>query len=204
MSWNHVIHLGDLPLTMAAAAAMTVWMVCTGAWRLAFWWSLLFLIAIATVAASKVAHIAWETYALAPSFRALSGHATGITAVAVVLCYLASPRRAATQLGGIGAGLVLGALMVLLLVVHQEHSFAEAAAGWAVGALAGIGAIRLAGRTPTGLPGPGWHRDWGWAWSAAVFVGTVMLFRELPIGYLMWRAARLVARHASALASASF
>lgn len=203
MSWNHVIHLGDLPLTMAAAAAMTMWMVCTGAWRLAFWWSFLFLLAIVTVAASKVAHIAWGAYALAPAFRALSGHATGITAVAVVLCYLVSTRRP-SAFGGIGAGLVLGALMVLLLVAHQEHSFAEAAAGWMVGALAGIGAIRLAGPTPTGRAGSSWHRGCGWASSAAVFVGTVMLFRQLPIGYLMWRAARLVARHASALASASF
>lgn len=201
MSWNHVIHLGDLPLTMAAAAAMTVWLVCAGAWRLAFWWSFLFLLAIATVAASKVAHIAWGAYALAPDFRGLSGHATGITAVAVVLCYLASARRA-TPLGGIGAGLVLGALMALLLVMHQEHSFAEAAAGWTVGALAGASAIRLAGRAPMDQSRSNWGR--GWAWSAAVFVGTVMLLRQLPIGYLMWRAAKLVARHASALASASY
>lgn len=199
MSWSHIIHLGDLPLTLAAAAAMTVWMVCAGVWRLAFWWSCSFFLAIGLVAASKVAYIAWGAYALAPDFRALSGHATGVTAVAVILFYLLSGRRPAT-LGHLGvvAGLALGALMALLLVVHDEHSIAEAAAGWAVGALAGVGAIRLAGEAP-----PRQARQ-GLAWSAAVFVGTVMLFRHVPIGYLMWRAARLVARHAGTLASTGF
>jgi hypothetical protein len=199
MFWSQVIHIGDLPLTMAAAAALAVWMLLAGAWRMAFWWSLFFGLAIGLVTASKIAFLVWGSAPPAFNFRALSGHAAGITAIAVMLLHvLLRPCTRSQCKAGIGAGLLAGAMMGILLVLHDEHSITEAAAGWAVGALAGVGAIRLGGESPSSAS------PTALAWASAVFVSCVVLLRPLPIGYLMWRAAKLVARHASALAMAGF
>ncbi|WP_426195128.1 hypothetical protein [Massilia sp. DWR3-1-1] len=197
MSWANLIHLGDLPLTMAAAAAALAWMVASRIWRLAFWWSVLFLLAIALVTATKVAFLVWGASSPMPEFRALSGHATGATAVCVIVLYLAahayaSPMRSA----GILTGLALGAMMGLLLVLNDEHSVAEAAAGWSVGALASVGAIHLAGE----VHAPVATAPISMLWAGAVFLACTVLLRQLPIGYLMWRVAKVVARHAGALA----
>lgn len=202
MSWGHVIHLGDLPLTMAAAAAMSVWMIVSRFWRLAIWWSVLFLMAIMLVAATKIAFLVSGAWSQAVNFQALSGHATGATAVFVVLLYLMPSGRPAgdgrLRRAGIAAGLILGALLSTALVIRHEHSIAEAAAGWAVGALAGIGAIRLAGQSPDD------RTPQGVVWASIVFIAAVIVLRQLPIGYLMWRVAKVVARHTGALTIAEF
>ncbi|MDB5963067.1 MAG: rane-associated phospholipid phosphatase [Massilia sp.] len=199
MFWSQVIHIGDLPLTMAAAAALAVWMLLAGAWRMAFWWCLLFALAISLVAASKIAFLVWGGAPPRFNFRALSGHAAGATAIAVMLLHvLLRARTRSERHAGIGAGLLAGAMMGILLVLHDEHSIAEATAGWAVGALAGAGAIRLGGESPSSAS------PTALACASVVFVSCLVLLRPLPIGYLMWRAAKLVARHASALAMAGF
>lgn len=197
MWWSQLIHIGDLPLTLAAAAAIAAWMLAARAWRLAFWWSLLFGLGIAVVAASKVAFLVWGATPSEFAFRTLSGHATGVTAVSTILLYLiVRHRQEGLRKAAIVAGLVLGAAMVAMLVFHDEHSVAEAAAGWVIGALVSVGGIALAGEIPERRV----HH--GLLWSSAVFVSTVILLRQLPIGYLMWRAARLVAHHAGAIAIA--
>lgn len=190
MAWRALIHLGDVPLTLAAAAAIAAWLAVAHAWRLAFWWSVAFVLAMALVASTKVAFIVWGTPSPALGFRALSGHATGVTVVAVMALYLLSGKRhGPTHGAGLILGLLLGAAMALVLVLHDEHSIAEAAAGWTVGGLAALGAIYLAAAPPQ----PG---GWAAALAAAiVFVSAVALLRPLPIAYLMWRAARLIARH---------
>jgi len=83
-------------------------------------------------------------------------------------------------------------------VVHDEHSIAEAAAGWALGAGASISAIRLAAQAPpTRTP----H---ALMLAAVVYVATVAMVHSLPIGYVMWRAARVIASHTGALSLAEF
>ena len=199
MVWRLLIHLGDLPLTVAAAAAIAAWMAAASVRRLAFWWSLFFLSAIALVAATKVAFLVWGSAFTVGDFRALSGHATGVTAICVTLCYLAAGNRTGRRrTASIVAGMLLGGLMAILLVVHDEHSIAEAAAGWAVGSCASIGAIRLAVQAPTT------RTPHALVLAAVVFVATVAMVHRLPIGYVMWRAARVIASHTGALSIAGF
>ena len=199
MVWRLLIHLGDLPLTVAAAAAIAVWMTAARMRRLAFWWSLFFLSAIALVAATKVTSLVWGSAFPVIDFRALSGHATGVTAICVTLCYLAAGAQTGRwRIASIAIGMLLGVLMAALLVVHDEHSIAEAAAGWALGAGASIGAIRLAAQAPpTRAP----H---ALMLAAVVFVATVAMVNRLPVGYVMWRAAKVIARHTGALSIAGF
>lgn len=194
MAWRDLIHLGDLPLTLAAAMAIFTWTLAARARRLALWWSVSFVLAMAMVATSKIAYIAWGTPSPLLGFRALSGHATGATLVAVMLLYLrwgthAGPARSA----GIVTGLLLGAAMAVVLVLHDEHSIAEAAAGWAVGGLAAMGAIHLAAQAPPAGP------PFALLSAVVVFVSAAALLRPLPIASLMWRVARIIARHTTGL-----
>jgi hypothetical protein len=205
MDWSELIHLGDVPLTIAAAAAIAYWLFASRAWPAALWWCTLFAAGLALVAASKVAFLVWGAPTAALPFRALSGHAMGATAIATVMCRLATPIGAARwrRYASILAGLMLGAAMVLMLVVHEDHSVAEAVAGWMVGALVSLGMIRFA------LPPAAETSDrrvrctdqasLGLQCSVLVFVSTVFLLQKMPFGYLMYRAARMVARHAGSL-----
>jgi membrane-associated phospholipid phosphatase len=121
-------------------------------------------------------------------FKAVSGHATGVTAVFPTLFYLLLRRRGARAQGaGVGAGLALGALMAVLLVVEDEHSVAEALAGWITGAAVSLGAIRMAGALP-----PSRARAHGLLCSTLVFASAAWLMHTVPHGYLMFRTAALI------------
>lgn len=202
MPWNYVVHLGDLPLTVGAAAALSVWMMTSRLWRFAIYWTLLFLTAIMLVAASKIAFLVWEVGSQALNFHALSGHATGATAVLVVFFHLVM-HRLDGRFGnaGIVAGLVIGGLLCIALVVRHEHSVAEAAAGWLVGALDGTGAIRLSDQAPQPRSTCG---PCGIVGAILVFVCAVFVLRQFPIGYLIWRCAAVVAGYTATLSTAKF
>ena len=183
-----LLHIGDPSLTLAAAAAMAAWLLAGRAWRMAFWWSLLFGLGIGTVGASKVAFMAWGMALPGLEFKAISGHASGVTAVLPTLFYLLlRPLGERAQRIGMVAGLALGALMGTLLVLEGEHSVAEAVAGWAMGALISLGSIRMAGKLPPRRP-----VDLGLACAALVFVGAAWLMRPVPFGYLLMRTAVLL------------
>jgi hypothetical protein len=184
MPWTQLVHLGDVWLMLAAAAAIGAWLVAARAWAMAFWWGLLFTFGVSLVGASKVAFMAWGMALPGVDFKALSGHATGVTAVFPTLFYLLLRQRGALARGaGVAAGLVLGALMGVLLVVQDDHSVAEAAAGWGLGALVSLGGIWIGGERPARVP------PCGLVLSALVFVVSAGVLRSVPFGYLMARTA---------------
>lgn len=178
------MHLGDLTLTMAAAAAIAAWLAATRAWRGALWWSGLYGLAIVAVGASKIAFLGWGTGLPALGFKAISGHATGATAVLpTVLFLLVRGRGHAQRRGALAIGLAAGAIVALALVAGGEHSASEALAGWAMGAIASVSTVCLARDMPATGP------DYGLACAIATFAVAAWLIESVPVGYLMARAA---------------
>lgn len=184
---QRLIALGDLALALPAAAALAATLLAARAWRIAFWWSLLFGLAIALVGASKIAFMGWGGGWPAACFKALSGHATVVAALFPMLFYLLlqglGPRA---RLAGLLAGIALGALVALWLVRLGEHSGAEALAGWCLGGAVSPLALRLAGPFAPLRPLP------GAALFALVFLAGSWLMRWAPVGYWMIVAARIL------------
>jgi hypothetical protein len=194
MATGALLHLGDPWLTLAAGAAIAAWLAAARAWRMAACWSVLFALGIGLVGATKVAFLASGTSLAGLDFRSLSGHAAGVTAVAPMLGYLLLRQRGRRSgAAAIGAGLGLGALMGMLLVVHGEHSAAEAVAGWTIGAAVSIGAIALAG---TVAPRQTLRAA---LYFAVVFAAAAWQLRTFPFGYLMYRTAAWLAANWAAL-----
>lgn len=190
MTWNSILHVGDIELTVALAAAIGAWLAAARAWRMALWWGLLFTVGIGLVSVNKVAFLAWGLTCHMLNFKAISGHASGVTAVFPVLFYLLLNQRGAhAQMAGVGAGLSLGALMALLLVAGHAHSAAEALAGWITGAAISLGTIRLGGtRQPLRA------RPYCLPCSMLVFAAAVGFMHALPHNSLMHRTAALIGR----------
>jgi membrane-associated phospholipid phosphatase len=178
------MHLGDISLTLPAAAAVTVWLLVCGGWRGALCWSLLYVLAIGLVGASKIAFLGWGTGVPALHFKAISGHATGASAVFPTLFYLlvreqgALLRRAAAF-----AGLSLAALVAVVLVAAGEHTPSEALAGWMTGGLVSLACTRYTRGLQASRPLQ------GLACATLAFAGAAWLMRWAPLGYWMARAA---------------
>lgn len=184
MSWLALMHLGDITLTLPAAAAVTAWLVACRAWRGALCWTVLYTLAIALVGATKIAFLGWGTGVPALDFKAISGHATGATAVFPTLFYLlVRGQERALRLAAAAAGLGLGALVAVLLVVAGEHTPAEAGAGWATGAFVCLACIRCTRALPAPRP---WHAA---TCAVAAFAAAAWLMQWAPVGYWMARAA---------------
>ena len=186
MFWRELVHIADVPLTLGAAAAITMWLVAARAWRVALLWGLLFTLGIGLVATTKVAFLAWGTPLPGSDFNAVSGHATGLTAVLPILLFLLLQQWAPQlQRFGVAAGLSAGALMGLLLVVTDDHSIVEVTAGWLIGAAISLAGVRLA----SSMQRPPAYALWC---STAVFVATLYTLHSFPFGYVMHRAARVL------------
>lgn len=182
-----LVRLGDPGFTLPAAGAMTAWLLAARAWRMALCWSLLFTAAIGLAMASKIAYMGWGGGWQALCYKALSGHATGATAVLPVLLFLLAGAR--WRIGAAVAGLALGALVAVALVAGGEHSAAEALGGWCAGAAASIGTIGLAGPVPPlRPPGP-------LLASLLAFAAGAWLMQWAHLGWWMIRAARLLSGH---------
>ena len=192
MLWSELVHIGDLPLTLAAAAAVTMWLATGGAWRLALLWSLLFLLGIGFVAMTKVTFLAWGSPLPDHNYDAVSGHATGITAVLPTMIFLLTKQytsRPYLQRVGAAAGLAVGALISALLVANGDHSVLEVIAGWTIGASISVTAIWLA----SSMHSPPGQALW---YSTAVFMVTLYATYSFPFGYVMHRAAHVLSRSA--------
>lgn len=183
----HLLELGSLALTLPTAAAITALLVAWRAWRMAWCWSLLFALGVGLVGASKIAFMGWGTGWQAICFKALSGHATGVTAVYPTLCYLVlhGSTPMLRQIA-VASGLLLGAMVAVALVVAREHSAAEALAGWVMGATVCLAVIRLGGPLPPPRPLTGTLA------FGAVFVLSTWLMQSAHIGYWMIKAARML------------
>jgi hypothetical protein len=179
-----LMHLGDITLTLPAAVGLTAWLVARRAWRSAACWSVCYALALILVGASKIAFLGWGTGVPALGFKAISGHATGATAVFPTLFYLlVSKDDVALRRAAAGVGLLLGALVAVMLVSAGEHTVAEAVTGWATGALVSLTAIRV---TQTPLFPPSMQAV---TFALVAFIGTAWLMKWAPLGYWMARAA---------------
>lgn len=88
LPWTTLLHLGDLGVTMPAAAAVAAALAARGAWLLAWRWCWLFGLGMLVVGASKIAYMSWGSGLPQLDFKAISGHAAGATAVFPPLFYL--------------------------------------------------------------------------------------------------------------------
>lgn len=188
MFWSELVHIGDVPLTLAAAAAVTIWLITGHAWRVALSWSLLFLSGIGLVVMTKVMFLAWGSLLPQHNFNAISGHATGVTAVLPTIFFLLIKRYTShpyLERAGAAAGLAAGALMSALLVANGDHSLVEVVSGWTIGAVVSLSGIWL---TRSVVP-PSGHALW---YSTAVFMATLCAMHSFPFGYVMHRAAHVL------------
>lgn len=179
-----MIHLGDLEVALPLAAALGTWLLAAGAWRTALRWGLCFGAAVVLVGGSKIAFLGWGAGLAALEFKALSGHATVVTALYPMLAWVLLYRQGhAASRVGLAAGLGLGAVVAALLVVEGEHTGAEALGGWLLGAAVSLTGIALSRelRTARLLPGL-------W-WSLPVFVVGAWLMESAHVGYWMVRVA---------------
>ena len=207
-AWTTLLHLGDLRLTVPAAAGIAATLLLMRARRTALHWSIHFALAMLAVGLSKIAFMLWGTGIAALKFKALSGHATGAAAVLPALLYLfvqlrhAAPslRDAPTHCVHAGpappdyatcaallAGLAGGLLVALALVAAREHSMAEALAGYILGSAVSIGVLVHARPAAARWPLA------GLCWFGAIFALAAWLMHPLPVSYWMIKAARLLA-----------
>lgn len=186
--WTRLIHLGDAALTMPLAAGMAAWLIASRAWRLALCWSAAFAMGALLVGASKIGYMAWGLGAMAIDFKALSGHATGATAVMAMLHYLVlAPHGAPARAAGLIAGAALGLLVAAALVATCQHSAAEALAGWLVGSAVALAAVALGGPPPMLRPYAGMLA------SVLAIAAGIWIMQWAHLGYWMIKAARLLA-----------
>jgi hypothetical protein len=180
MLWSKLFHLGDLTLTLPTGSAIAAWLLAARAWRAALGWSLAFGLALALVAATKIAFLGWATGMPALGYKAVSGHAAGFTATVPTLCWLlaqrcARPVRAAAVLLALG----VAAAVALSLVRAGEHTPAEAIAGWIVGMAAFVGTVHLAGAPPAPPAGR------AIAFAFLAFGATAWSLQTVSVGYWM-------------------
>lgn len=207
-TWTTLLHLGDLRLTVPAAAAVAATLLVLRARRSAWVWLVCFALAMLVVGLSKIAFMLTGSGIGALRFKALSGHATGAAAVLPAMLYLfvqlgrAPPEAAGVPMSGARAGPghtvriacaalltgLGGALLVALaLVAAREHSLAEALAGYLIGGAVSVGVLARASPAPT-------HRPLaGLCWFGAVFALGAGLMHGLPVSYWMIKAARVLA-----------
>lgn len=183
MSWTTFLYLGNIALTLPLACAIAAWLLTARHWRAAGCWLLFFASALAIVGISKVAYLGWGTSIPVLEFQALSGHATGVTAVFPVLFYVLLQGRPGLALGAAAAGLLLGAGLAATLVATDEHTAAEAGAGWMVGAATAAGTIRVAREAKRPRPLAGLVA------ALLAFATTAWAMQGAHVGYWMIKAA---------------
>ena len=144
--WTKITHFGDIAITSIAAIAIAGWLLAEKEKRLSLCWSLLFVIGLALVTATKIAFIGWGIGIASIDFTGFSGHAMRAASVMPVLAYLLSqraarPMRIVAVAFGYGFAILIG---ISRLAVHA-HSPSEVVAGWILGVMISAGFILIAG-----------------------------------------------------------
>jgi hypothetical protein len=184
MVWSNLFHLGDLSLTLPTGCAIAGWLLASRAWRAALGWTLVFGLALALVAATKVAFLGWATGLPTLGYRAVSGHAAGFTAAFPTLGWLLTQRRARpVRMGAAVGALGLGIVVAAALVHAGEHTPAEAIAGWIIGLAAFLCTVHLAGDVPAPPTGT------ALASAGLAFGATAWALHSVSVGYWMIRLA---------------
>lgn len=187
MSWSSLFHLGDLSLTIPAGSAIAAWLLAARAWRAALGWLCAFGLALALVAATKIAFMGWSTGLPALDFKAISGHATGFTAVCPTLCYLVAPAHPPrARAWSAAAGLALALLVAAALVHAGEHTLAEAAAGWLIGSVVFLSSVYAMGGHPAAPAGS------AIACAMLAFLASAWVLCAVPLNYWMIKMALLL------------
>lgn len=182
-----LLHLGDPRVTMPLGLALLAWMLAARAWRLALWWGLLLGAGLGLVGVSKIVFLGWGGGVPWLGYKALSGHAAGVSAVFPMLFWMLAHGRADRWRGrALRIGLGLGALIGALLVTADQHSVAEALAGCLLGAAVCLGSIRLGAAGMPALPLTGLLP------GVLALCTAAWLMKWAHLGYWMIRAARLL------------
>ena len=192
--WSWLVPLGDLQLTVPAAAGIGASLLAAQRWRLACCWYMLFAGAVLLVGANKIAYLGWGIGLPALHFKALSGHATGAGAMlpmlfATVHCWAGNDRR--WRAAAFASGVMVALLVSAALIVNREHSVSEALAGSLLGVTVAITAHRLAS-TGSAAGGSSSTRLLSLLAFVATFATGVWLMQFAHVGYWMIKAARLL------------
>ncbi|MDB5798361.1 MAG: rane-associated phospholipid phosphatase [Paucimonas sp.] len=149
LSWQHLTFIGDSVITLPAAAAIIVWLLAAGAWRLALTWTTLLGSALFLVLATKVAFIGWGIGIPALDFTGISGHAMRACAVLPVLAYLLFQQaRASVRALGVLAAFCFGLVISLSRLVLHFHSASEVVSGIGLGTLVAVNFLRHSAGQP--------------------------------------------------------
>lgn len=194
--WSWLIPLGDLQLTVPAAAGIGASLFVARRRRLACCWWLLFTGALLLVGANKIAYLGWGMGLPALQFKALSGHATGAGAMlpmlfATVCCWAGCQQR--WRAAAFASGVALALLVSAALIMTREHSVSESLAGSVLGVTAAATAHRLAGICGAGESGV--RRLSLLAFGATFAIG-VWLMQFAHVGYWMIKAACILSGQA--------
>jgi membrane-associated phospholipid phosphatase len=148
--WSRITVLGDVIVTLPAAAAIVIWLCSGQAWRVTAWWIGLFGTGMAIVVATKIAFIGWGVGISSVDFTGISGHAMRASAVLPVLGYLITQNASArAQRAGILSGFAFGVLITVSRVMVGAHSTSEAVTGEILGSLVAFAFIAIAGQMVT-------------------------------------------------------
>jgi len=149
---------GEAGIVLPVAAALALWLVvATRSARPASAWLAPLGVAVLVTTASKIAFIGWGVGIAALDFTGFSGHAMFAAAVYPLLAHALTThwrdagRRRDARLA-LCAAYAFAALVAASRVRVGAHSVSEAAAGFALGALASASALWLAGHAQPRLP----------------------------------------------------
>jgi membrane-associated phospholipid phosphatase len=156
LTWTTVTKLADTIVLLPAAIFCLVWLLTSGAKRLALWWCLLLFSGLSLVAITKIAFFGWGVGISSLDFIGISGHAMRASAIMPVLLYaLVSNAPAYKRLAAIGAGIGFGVLISVSRIMVHAHSVSEVVSGFCLGAIVSAAFLwRLIHAMPVAPPRP--------------------------------------------------
>jgi len=190
--WHVITRLGEAQIVLPPALLVALALARVPAARPgAIRWIVLVVAAALVTAASKVAFIGWGIGWGALDFTGISGHAMFAAAIYPPLfAILAGAAAPPAGRVAVGAACVLALLVGVSRLVLDVHTVSEVLAGWLVGGLVAIAALRGAAVAP-------------WRIGAAIPIVAVLWFAFAPAQVPASRSHALVTRLALALSARS-